>query len=69
MNDKIFGYDWETIKAVQQRKGTLNHKVDLSKPYVKPAPTDDDRALLAEHGADGLRAMGFMGVLDRLGLK
>ena len=41
--------------------------VDLSKPAKKPA-TDKDKALLAEHGEAGLRAMGYYGVLDRLNL-
>jgi len=66
MTQTIFGYTWEYIQAGQQGKPMLS-PVDLSKPAKKPA-TDKDKALLAEHGEAGLRAMGYYGVLDRLNL-
>ena len=45
--------------------GGLIHKpIDTSAPIPGPAP--DDIALLDKHGIDGLEAMGFHGVIDRL---
>ncbi len=55
---------WEGIQAAQQGK-PFRGRIDLSKPAKSPA-TDKDRALLAEHGAAGLRARGLWGPLDRL---
>ena len=63
MND-IFGYSWADIQRAQQGGS-------LGRPIV-PSSADDlqrldlDRALLAEHGADGLKALGFFGCIDRL---
>lgn len=58
---------WEAIQAAQQGKPFRPAPIDLSKPARKPA-TDNDRALLVEHGAGGLRALQLWGVLDRLGI-
>lgn len=69
MSSKIFGYDWEKIQRGQQgdKRALSGPPIDLSKPAKKPA-TDQDRALLAEHGEAGLRERGLYGVLDRLNL-
>ena len=48
-----------------QQKAYQPKIVDLSGDGKTPA-TDRDRELLAEHGIDGLKAMGFYGVIDRL---
>lgn len=65
MDDKIIGYDWEDIQAMQQKR-YVHPKLDLSKPAKVP-PTDADRALLAEHGSiEALEAAGLFGVADRL---
>lgn len=67
-NPTIFGYTWEEIQAGQQGDmRAMRGSVDLSKPAKRPA-TEKDHALLAEHGADGLRRLGMFGVLDRLNL-
>ena len=55
---------WESIQAKQQ--GTYRPApIDLSKPSKKLA-TDKDKALLTQHGAQGLRDLGLYGVLNRL---
>lgn len=64
MSGKIFGYDWEDIQRAQ-KGGRLHKPVDTSKP-AGSAPTQQDLALLAEHGEDGLRRLQFFGALDRL---
>ena len=62
---RIFGYEWSDIQRAQQG-GRLSRPVDTSKPA--PDYTESDRALLAEHGEQGLRDMGYHGVLSRLNL-
>jgi hypothetical protein len=64
-NDNIFGYSWSDIQRAQQG-GRLSRPIDTSKQ--SPDYTESDRALLAEHGEQGLRDMGYFGVLDRLNL-
>ena len=64
MSDKIFGYDWEDIKRAQQREQTLGRPI--RGPAKFPEVTDEDRELLSVHGPEGLKRMGFMGVIDRL---
>jgi hypothetical protein len=64
MTDKIFGHDWRDIQRAQQG-GQLNARVDTSRP-VDHTPTAADLEALAAHGADGLRALQFLGTLDRL---
>ena len=62
MQNDIFGYSWSDIQRAQQGGR-------LSRPIVRkesPSVTDQDRALLAQHGADGLRALQYFGTLDRL---
>lgn len=60
----IFGYSWEDIQRAQ-RGGRLGRP-------IQPSAEDDrirleaDRALLAEHGAEGLKALGYFGCVDRL---
>jgi hypothetical protein len=62
----IFGYSWDAIQSIQQ--GTYRAApINLSMPSKRPA-TDKDRALLAEHGEQGLRDRQLYGVLDRLNL-
>ena len=57
----IFGYTWEEIKNAQQ-----------GKPLGKPVKnyynicTEDDIKLFIQYGEQGLRDIGFYGVLDRL---
>ena len=64
MNDSIFGYSFEDIRRAQQG-GRLCRAIDLHNPAISQA-SDSDRALLAEHGAQGLRDRGFFGTIDRL---
>lgn len=61
---KILGYDWDTIQAVQQAKVRLN--APIAGPASPPLATDDDRALLAAHGIEGLKSQKLFGVIDRL---
>ncbi len=63
MTTRIFGMEWEEIQARQQRTYRPQR---VTGPYVRPIATYEDIALLAQHGADGLHAMGYAGVLDRL---
>jgi hypothetical protein len=65
MADKILGYDWETIQAVQQKRGTLHSPVV---PKPRPEATNEDHEMLNTLGKQGLRDKQFFGVLDRLGL-
>ena len=62
--NKIFGYKWEDIQAMQNGVHT-RPTVDVSKPS-KGAATQQDRDMLAKHGTQGLRDNGMWGVLDRL---
>ena len=63
MND-IFDRSWKDIQAMQQ--GTYTPQaIDISKPAKKPA-SDNDKALLSKHGINGLKKLGYFGVLDRL---
>lgn len=61
--ERIFGYSWAEIQAMQQ--GTYQRPT-LTDECVKPTATEKDIAMLAELGEDGLRAQHFLGVLDRL---
>lgn len=63
--EDIFGYSFEDIQRAQQKKGRLQKTVDLSVP-VTHALMPGDMELLEKHGIDGLRAMQFFGVVDRL---
>ncbi len=60
---RIFGYTWEEIDRAQ-RGGRLSRAI--SRHEANPTAKPSDLELLAEHGKDGLVAMGFFGVLDRL---
>jgi hypothetical protein len=59
----IFGHTWEDINRAQ-RGGHLSRPILNHQP--NPTATQADAELLAKHGKDGLVAMGFFGVLDRL---
>lgn len=61
----IFGFAWSEIQAMQRGEGRPRRMI-LGAPAPLPGPTAEDRRLLAEHGMDGLRALGMNGVLDRL---
>ncbi len=61
--ERIFGYTWAEIQAMQQ--GTYQRPI-LTGECVKPTATEKDIAMLAELGEEGLRAQHFLGVLDRL---
>lgn len=66
MSDKIFGHSWEDIQSMQQGKytpRTISNSTDGKKPA-----TESDHEMLKKHGVDGLRELGFFGVLDRLNL-
>ena len=58
---QIFGRSWDEIQVMQQ--GGQARKVDFG---PKPEATDGDKALLAANGVEGLRKMGYWGVIDRL---
>ncbi len=62
--DTIFGYSFDDIKRAQQG-GRLCRAIDLNAPAMMQV-SDSDRALLAEHGVQGLRDRGFFGTIDRL---
>lgn len=55
----VLGYelDRETLTPVRRY---------VRGPIVKSSPTAEDYALLEKHGMEGLRAMQFFGVIDRL---
>ena len=57
---RIFGYTWDEIQAMQQRRYTPLAKAQ------KPEPSALDLQLLELHGIAGLEKMGFSGVVDRL---
>ena len=61
----IFGMTWDEIQARQLGRQTA--RLITSEPS-KPAASDEDQALLDQHGIKGLKKMGYYGVLDRLGL-
>lgn len=65
MTDLIFGGDWQEIQDIQQKRHNPE-RVNMNTPPGPTPPTDRDRELLAEHGMDGLRALGLDGVVDRL---
>jgi hypothetical protein len=60
----IVGHKWEDIQRAQ-RGGQLHNKVDTSKPLPPVTLSDEDKALVAKHGVEGLAAMGYHGLLDR----
>ena len=55
----VLGYELDRNTLLPVRR-------PITGPIVMPSATDADRALLAQHGMDGLKAMGFHGVIDRL---
>jgi hypothetical protein len=65
---KILGYDWERIQAVQRKERPLHDTIPTDR-VARPKATPEDYELLEKHGEDGLREMGFFGVLDRLANK
>lgn len=60
-DQKIFGYDWADIQRMQQR---------LPAPPVQRSAdidhSESDRIALETHGIEGLKKLGYFGVLDRL---
>lgn len=62
MSDLIFGYDWNDIKAMQQKT--------YSPPKIKETPrqsaTEEDLKLFNEIGLEGLEKKQFYGVIGRL---
>jgi hypothetical protein len=63
MPNLIFGYTWEEIDRAQRGGGLARAIAQFESPK---SATATDEQLLAEHGKDGLMAMGFFGVIDRL---
>lgn len=62
---KIMGHDWEDIQRAQAG-GSLNKRIDLSKPSKAP-PSAEDMRLLEQHGSvKALEAAGLYGVADRV---
>ena len=61
-NNKIFGYEWSDIQAMQN--GTYSRSPIIFKD--KPLATDNDILLLHEKGIDYLEAEQLYGVIDRL---
>lgn len=60
--ENIFGYSFEEIQAMQQKKYVPRV---IGFP-VKSALKEGDKEKLAKHGKDGLEKLGLFGVLDRL---
>lgn len=63
MSQKIFGYDWEDIQAMQQ--GTYKGK-PIPPGDTRPRATEKDIKMLRELGYDALKEKQFYGVLGRL---
>lgn len=61
----ILGFTWDEIQRMQRGEGRPPG-MRLGAPAPLPGPTAEDRRMLAEHGIDGLRALGMDGILDRL---
>ena len=61
----IFGYSFEDIQRAQQG-GRLSRPVDTTKPATTDHSFVKGQELLDAHGLDGLKAMGYFGVIDRL---
>lgn len=71
-SDLLRSQEAPTVLGYELDRKTLTpirRMIDTSKPVAIPLATDDDRALLARHGLEGLKAMGFDGVIDRLSTK
>jgi len=66
MSDKVFGYEWEDIQKMQQKKD-VPRTINLSTDGKQPA-TEADYKMLEKHGVDGLRKLEYYGVLDRLNI-
>lgn len=60
---KIFGYEWEEIKAMQN--GTYKGR-PIPPGDTRPRATEKDIEMLQELGIDKLKKMQFFGVLGRL---
>jgi hypothetical protein len=61
-DQKIFGYDWADIQRAQNGGR-------ISRPVQRSADIDhseSDRIALETHGIEGLKKLGYFGVLDRL---
>lgn len=56
----IFGYSWQDIQDMQQRRYVPKRIV------ARPKATHDDLAMLDKYGMDELKRMGYWGVIDRL---
>jgi len=67
MSEKIFGYDWETIRQAQQGH-PLNAALRRTIYESKPKATTADFQLLEKHGLEWLYDNEMLGTLDRLGL-
>ena len=63
MTNKILGYDWEDIQAMQQ--GTYQRET-LPNEIVKPVARQEDVALLENNGLKWLEAKCYYGTIDRL---
>lgn len=61
----IFGYSFEQIQRAQQG-GCLGTTIDVSRPPQSDANLSADQLLLDTHGLEGLKSLGYMGVIDRL---
>ena len=66
MSDKISGYAWEDIQAMQQGK---YKRPMLGKMTGAKQPTGADQALLKKYGEQGLRDKQLFGTMERLGIK
>lgn len=63
MSDLIFGHTWDEIDRAQ-RGGGFNRPIAKHQP--NPTATQADMDLLNQYGQDGLEAMQYFGVIDRL---
>lgn len=62
---RIFGYTFDQIQRAQHG-GRLSEVIDTTKPSAPDGNLAADQALLAKHGMDGLKALSYFGVVDRL---
>jgi len=61
--EKIFGYDWSEIQAMQ--RGTYVRPI-VSGNIARKEATEADKILLNKHGVSGLRNLELFGVIYRL---
>lgn len=60
---KIFGYEWDDIRRMQQKLPPLEMP---DQKVVKKICTQRDLDMLFKYGERGLKDRGYYGIIDRL---